>query len=109
MYQVPITALPNQNISFNVDGAYWQIHVYQSVLHMCIDVARNGTPVASGVRCFVGIPVLQYEYMYLPNFGNFVFDSDVDWTNFGVSCNLYYLQQNELQQFMSMVQSGVSA
>lgn len=109
MNQIPLTALPNQNISFNVDGSYWQLHIYQCVNFMCADVTRDGVAVVSGVRCFAGMPLLQYPYMYLPDFGNFIFDADVDWTNFGLSCNLYYLHQDELQQFQEMMLSGVSA
>jgi len=106
MYQIPLAGVANQSISFNVDGAYWQLHVYQSISHMCIDIAQNGVAIASGVRCFVGIPLMQYPYMYLPNFGNFVFDSNPDWTNFGTSCNLYYLEQAELNEFTEAIMSG---
>ncbi len=109
MNQIPLTALPNQTISFNVDGSYWQLHIYQCVNFMCADVTRDGVAVISGVRCFAGMPLLQYPYMYLPTFGNFIFDSDVDWTNFGISCNLYYLKQSELQQFEELMLNGVSA
>ena len=108
MLSVPLGTVPNQAISFNADGAYWQIHVYQSKLHMCADISANGVSVASGVRCFVGIPLQQYPYMYLPNYGNFIFDSDPDWTNFGVSCNLYYLSLSEFLAYQSMTESGVS-
>lgn len=109
MNQIPITALPNQTISFNVDGSYWQIHLYQCVNFMCADITRDGAAVVSGVRCFVGIPLMPYPSMYLPNLGNFIFDSEVDWTNFGVSCNLFYLQQSELIAFEALVLSGVAA
>jgi len=70
---------------------------------MCADITNNGEPVASGVRCFAGQPLMQYPYMYEPNFGNFVFDSDADWTNFGGDCNLYYLEQAELQEFQELM------
>lgn len=108
MYQVPLTNLPNQNIAFNIDGAYWQIHVYQSDKYMCADIKIDGAAVASGVRCFGGIPLLQYAYMYLPNLGNFVFDSDADYTNFGTSCNLFYLSQSELKEFNSLLLKGAA-
>lgn len=108
MLQVPLSSVPNQAVSFNVDGAYFRIHIYQTITHMCADIMINGATVESGVRCFVGIPLLQYPYMYEPNFGNFIFDSDVDWTNFGTSCNLYYLQKDELEQFEGMVTGGAA-
>jgi hypothetical protein len=95
MYQIPITAVPNQAISFNVDGAYWQLHIYQSITHMCVDIIQSGATIISGHRCFVGIPLMPYAYMNEPNFGNFLFDGIVDWTEFGSGCNLYYLTADE--------------
>ena len=76
---------------------------------MHADVTRDGVAVVSGVRCFAGMPFLQYQYQYLPNFGNFIFDADPDWTDFGVACNLYFLRQSELKQFEEMMLTGVSA
>jgi len=105
MYQIPLAQVPNQAISFNASGAYWQVRIYQSVRFMCMDVAKNGVTIATGVRCFGGTKILQYPYMYSPAFGNFVFDSDADWTNFGLSCNLYHLDQIELQQLETVMLS----
>jgi hypothetical protein len=106
MYEVPLTALPNQSIAFNVDGAYWQVRVFQSINFMCADITRNGQAVITGVRCFGGIPLMPYPYMYEPNFGNFVFDSDADWTNFDSSCHLYYLTNAEFAEFQTNLEVG---
>jgi len=103
MFQIPLSALPNQSISFNLDGAYWQLRVFQAVNSMCADISRDGVPIVTGVRCYGGVALMQYPHMYQPNFGNFIFDSDADWTNFGTSCNLYYLQCGELEQFSELV------
>lgn len=70
---------------------------------MCADVTRNGQPIISGVRCFVGQPLMPYPYMYEPNFGNFVFDANPDYTNFGVSCNLFYMSSSEFAQFKELM------
>lgn len=99
MQQVPITSVPNQSLSFNVDGAYWQLHIYQAIDSMCIDVARGGAPLITGSRLSVGDPVLPYSYLYEPDFGNFIFDSDVDWTAFGVECNMFYLSASEFSEY----------
>jgi hypothetical protein len=109
MYQIPLASVPNQTISFNVDGAYWQVHIYQSLVHMCADIINNGVPVINGVRCFAGVPLMPYPYMYDPNFGNFIFDSDADWTNFGTDCNLYYATSSEFEVFQSALLSGATA
>lgn len=107
MFQIPLSALPNQSISFNVDGAYWQLKLYQAVNSMCADISRDGNPIANGVRCYGGIPLMQYSYMSAPAFGNFVFDADADWTNFGTECNLYYLAMSEMDQLSALISSGV--
>lgn len=107
MFAIPLAAVPNQSISFTVDGAFWSIHVFQSILHMCADITCNGSPVVTAVRCFGGTPLMQYPYMYEPNFGNFIFDSDGDWTEFGASCNLYYLESSEFEQFQAIAQEGL--
>lgn len=105
MFQVPLSPLPNQTIAFNVDGAYWQLHIYQAVTQVYADVSRNGTPLITGVRCFSGIGLLPYKHLHLPNFGNFIFDSDVDWTKFGISTSLYYLTLPELTAYQALVDS----
>jgi hypothetical protein len=106
MYAVPLIAIPNQSIDFNVDDAYWQLHVYQSINFVCADIMLNGNSVITGVRCFGGSPLMPYPYMYEPDYGNFIFDSDADWTNFGQSCNLYYLESSEFADFIETISIG---
>lgn len=96
---IPLTSVPNQSVAFNVDGAYWQIHIFQASEAMHADITRNGTTLISGTGCFGGIGLLPYDYLYEPTFGNFIFDSDADWTQFGTSCKLYYLTKTELAQY----------
>ncbi len=74
MYQIPLIQVPNQSIEFNIDSAFWSVRVFQAIDHMCADVLRGGVPVIQGVRCFSGVPLMPYEYMYEPNFGNLIFD-----------------------------------
>lgn len=99
MLLIPLSQFANQAVSFNADAVLWTIHVYQAGKFVCADIAINGEQVFTGVRCFGGTKLLQYRYMTAPNLGNFVFDEDADWTNFGGSCNLYYLSQEELAEF----------
>jgi hypothetical protein len=105
---VPLKPVPNQTVSFNADGAFWQVHIYQSISFMCADVSVNGNQIVTGVRCFGGIPLLPYGYMTAPGFGNFIFDSDADWTGFGSTSNLFYLEQSEFEQFELMMLLGVT-
>lgn len=107
MLAIPLSQVANQSVSFNADGVLWTVHVYQAVNHMVADISKNGVKIVDGVRCFGGIPLMQYSYMYSPNLGNFCFDSDADWTMFGGSCNMYYLEQAELVIFLAALQEGV--
>lgn len=106
MLPIPLTALANQEISFNADNAYWEIHIYQAIDKMYADIVRDGVTIVKGTRCLAGIGVLPYSYMHMPNFGNFVFDNTVDWTAFGVDCNLYYLDVNEWAAYQTAVKGG---
>jgi len=99
MLLVPLAQVANQAVSFNTESALLSIHVYQAGKFVCADIARDGVPLFTGVRCFGGTKLLQYGYMTAPDFGNFVFDEDADWTNFGGSCNLYYLNKAEMVEF----------
>jgi hypothetical protein len=102
MLVIPLIQTPNQLLSFNADGAIWSIQVYQTISFMCADISLNNVPLINGVRCFGGIPLMPYTYMYQPDYGNFVFDTDADWNNFGASCNLFYLDSAELVQFLAL-------
>lgn len=102
MYTIPLTQVPNQAIAFNVDDAYWQIHVYQAVERMYADITLNGEVIIRAVRCLSGIFLLPYEYLHLPRFGNFIFDADVDWNDFNTKCFLYYLTVDEYAAYKAM-------
>jgi hypothetical protein len=102
MQQILLSPVPNQSIAFNIDGAYWQIHVYTSIYFVCVDIVCNGNDVINGARAFAGIPLIPFAYLQAP-FGNFIFDSDADWNNFQTTCNLYYLTANEFLEYNSTI------
>lgn len=106
MQQVPLNAVPRQNLSVTIDGAYWQLSFYMSIYQVCADVIRDGVTIITGVPCYSGIPLMPYQYMSAPNFGNFIFDTDVDWEQFGTNCNLYYLNAAEFAQFNDLLKQG---
>lgn len=103
MMLVPLSQLPNQTVAFNVDGAYWEIHLFQAVDKMYADISRDGVLLISSTRCLSGIGLLPYKHLHEPLFGNFVFDNLVDWTTFGTSCKLYYANLEEWQQYRELL------
>lgn len=106
MYLIPLRPVANQEIAFNLDGAYWQLSIKQSISFMIATVTRNGEAIVTGQRCFGGSPLMPYRYMYMPDYGNFVFDADGDYTQFGGQCNLYYLTNAEYLQYEASLKSG---
>lgn len=107
MLSISLNPVPNQSVAFTADGAYWQAHIYQGASFMCADISINGTVVISGVRCFPGVALLPYSYMTAPDLGNLFFDSDVDWNGFGTTCNLYFLESDEVEQFETLLLTGM--
>ncbi len=107
MRQIPLSQVPAQSISFSADGSFWTINLYTSIRFVCADVIRDGTPIAQGVRCFAGVPLMPYAYMYAPKYGNFVFTADVDWSQFGGSCNLMYMSYSEFVEFQNQMGSEI--
>jgi hypothetical protein len=109
MQQIPLSKVPSQDLSINLDGVYWRINLHLSMQFVCATIVRDGETLISSVRCFVDQPLLPYPYMYEPNFGNFLFDSDVDWENFDGSCSLYYLNSEEFKQYLAIKKAGYEA
>jgi len=109
MYQIPLTATANQQVSFNADGSTWTIRLFQAVTSLCIDITRDGTVLLSGSRCLAAQGLMPYDWMRANGtYGNLVFDSDPDWTLFGGGgCNLYYMESAEYDQFEQYLLTGV--
>lgn len=107
MLQIPLSSIPSPDLTVTLDGAYWRLSFFLSINFVCVDIERNGTRIVSGARCFVGQPLMPYKDMYAPDFGNFVFDNEVDWEKFGDSCNLYYLNKDEFAQYQELFLSGM--
>ncbi len=103
MYRIPLSSTPNQTISFNVDGAYWQLYIYSAITHMCCDVSRNGQLLITGVRCFGGIPLIPYKHLQ-GAFGNFMFNDQADWELFGAGITLTYLSASEFSEYANIVE-----
>ncbi|WGN90786.1 hypothetical protein [Burkholderia phage vB_BglM_WTB] len=109
MFPIPLDTVPNQTVSFNVDGAFWSVRIFQAITHMCADITRSSTPIITGVRCFGGFPLMPYEYMRAPNFGNLIFDAEPDWELFDGRCNLLYLDAGEWAEYKALLDAGTGA
>lgn len=104
MIQIPISNLPSQTLSINLDG-----NVYDIDIHACrdndipgtgivaFDIAINNTVIVTGQRALPDFPIIPARY--LEN-GNFLVetmnDEYPDWRQFGITQNLIYVSQSEL-------------
>lgn len=98
MRVVPIGALPNQELSINVDNRRWTLRIKIGREAMCADVYLDDQPIVLGQRIAVGTPVIPYEY--LGTQGNFILIVDgeelPDWQQFGITQQLLYVSPGEL-------------
>lgn len=105
MFQIPITNIPNQEFSINLDGSIYDISIYSTgdatipgTEIMVMDIIRDNNIILTGARCVSGFPVIPYQY--LEN-GNFIFstmnDEYPDWNQFGITQFLYFATQSELE------------
>ena len=97
MKKIPISAVPNQSFSVQIDQDFYQITIETTNGCLCLDITRNNVVLITGVRAVAGALVLPYRYM---ENGNFVFTTlnqeAPDYTKFNVSQSLIFITATEL-------------
>lgn len=98
MRNIPISAVPNQQITLTIGSNRWSIRLKVAVSSMIADILLNDRPIVLGQRIAVGTPIIPYDYLSLD--GNFLLLVDgedlPDWQKFGVSQQLVYVSPEEL-------------
>lgn len=98
MRNIPISAVPNQQITLTIGSNRWSIRLKVAVSSMIADILLNDQTVIVGQRIAVGTPIIPYDY--LSSDGNFILLVDgndlPDWQKFGVSQQLVYVTPDEL-------------
>lgn len=100
--EVPLAILPNQSRSFVADSSFWEIHIFQAVSTMYVDIKVNGEELIAAGRCVGGELLLPYDYMWMSSKGNLIFNSEPDWEKFGITCNLIYLTNAEAKEWKEL-------
>jgi len=99
MIDIAIQALPNQELSIQLEEFRYVITIKETNGVMAMSVVRDDVPVVSNVRLVAGSPVLPYRYQER---GNFVLTTDGDelpyYPAFGVTQFLVYLSDIELEE-----------
>lgn len=99
MLQIPLNAIPNQELTVVLDGVLYDLTLKETNGCMSVDVTRAGVVVIRGQRCVAGSPILPYVSLE-GQFGNFAFvtnDGDLPYYDqFGVSQALIYASEFEI-------------
>lgn len=100
MLLVPLAAVPSQQFAITLAGQNVTIAVYQKSTGVYFDMAFNGAPFTSTVRC-LDRSQLCADRGYLGFAGDFIFidtqgDSDPDYTGLGSRYQLVYLEAADL-------------
>lgn len=98
MIDVPLAAVPNQQLTIQLVDSIYLIGVCATNGVMSISITRDGTSLISNQRITPGTPVLPYRYQ---ESGNFVFaveqEALPDYAQFGVTQFLMYLTAQEVE------------
>lgn len=98
MRNIPLDAVPNQQLIVTLDSNRWELTIKEARGVMCVDVMLNDEVLILGQRIVAGTPLLPYRY--LQGSGNFVLLTDADelpyWTRFGIDQQLVYASAGEI-------------
>ncbi len=100
MIDVAIAAVPNQELTIQLEGIIYDIALREANGIMTASITRDGTAVARNTLAVAGTPLLPYRYQEA---GNFIMTTDGEaipyWDQFGVTQFLVYLSAAELAAY----------
>lgn len=100
MIDVGIATIPNQSLSIQLDGRFYEIELREANGVMAATITRDGVTLISNTRVMAGGPLLPYRYQ---ESGNFIMTTDGEaipyWDQFNVTQFLVYLSADELAAY----------
>lgn len=98
MIQVPIQAIPNQELSITAGGFRHTITIKEANGIMAFSVVIDDVTIIESIRIVSGQPIIPYQYLESGNFTILTLDDEIPYYNqFGTSQFLYYLTPDELE------------
>lgn len=98
MRDIPLSKIPNQELSVTLDSIRWTLRVKVGGNIMFADIYLDDSPVLLGQRLVAGTPLIPYRF--LQGNGNFWFLTENDelpwWERFGIDQLLTYASAGEL-------------
>lgn len=99
MIQITLEPIPNQTLTFQIDGHFYAVEIKACQDMMYASVTRDNVLISSGSRCVAGGLLLPYQYQ--DDGGNLVIttdEGDAPWYDqFGVTQFLIYYTAAELE------------
>lgn len=101
---IPLQPIPNQEVTFVVDGVRWAVTVKAAGANgnVVVNFERNGVVVIQGTRAMSGVPLIPYQYLE-GSAGNFMLttynDAVPSWQEFGTTCQLVWTSAEELEGY----------
>lgn len=98
MRLIPLSSVPNQSFSIQLEGNRWGFTIKQASASMIVNITLNDEIILMGSRLVAGTPVIPYQF--LQGSGNFMLLTEDDelpyWERFGVDQQLIYGTFDEL-------------
>lgn len=98
MRVIPLSSVPNQSFSVQLDGNRWDFVIKQANASMVVNLTLNDEIILMGSRVVSGTPLIPYQF--LQGSGNFILlteDEELpEWSRFGIDQQLIYGSFDEL-------------
>lgn len=106
---VPIQAIPNQQFSITLGGAFYDITIAEARGIMAASITRNNVVILEGIRMVAGSPVIPARYQEDGNFMMITTGFELPhYTGFGVRQFLVYFSVAELEALRLPVDAPVT-
>lgn len=111
MINIPITNIPNQTLSINLDGNTYDLNIQATGNNgnlgteiMAVDVIINNVAIVTGMRALPDFPIIPSRYLENGNFLISTMDDEYpNWRQFGITQSLIYVSQTELETIRANV------
>lgn len=106
---VPIQAIPNQQFSITLGGAFYDITITEARGVMAASITRNNAVIIEGIRMVAGSPVIPAQYQEDGNFLMITNGFELPYyTGFGVQQFLVYFTAAEMEALRLPVDAPVT-
>lgn len=98
MIEIPLTQIPNQSFSLQLDTSFYNITIKFVINLMTVSIVRDGEVIIENVRAEPNQGIIPYDYLQDGNFAFLTVDNEYPiYTSFGVDQFFIYATQDEIE------------